>query len=38
VKNNTELYGGMVAVDSELGKGTQFTVTLPARSLMRLRT
>jgi len=38
VKNNTELYGGSVVVDSELGKGTQFTVTLPARSLMRLRT
>lgn len=37
VKNNTELYGGAVAVESELGKGTMFTLTLPARSLIRLR-
>lgn len=37
VKNNTELYGGTVAVESELGKGTMFTLTLPARSLIRLR-
>ncbi len=37
VKNNTELYGGTVAVESELGKGTTFTLTLPARTLVRLR-
>lgn len=37
VKHNTELYGGTVAVESALGKGTTFTVMLPARSLMRIR-
>lgn len=37
VKHNAEIYGGRVAVASELGKGTRFTVTLPARSLFRLR-
>ncbi|MBN8249439.1 MAG: hypothetical protein J0L84_18590 [Verrucomicrobia bacterium] len=37
VKHNTEMYGGSVAVESELGKGTQFTIRLPARSLMRIR-
>ncbi len=33
VKHNVELYGGTVAVDSELGKGAIFTVTLPAQVL-----
>jgi len=33
VKHNTELYGGTVRVDSALGKGTVFTVTLPAKAL-----
>lgn len=37
VKHNTELYGGSVSVESEVGKGTTFQVKLPARSLMRLR-
>jgi signal transduction histidine kinase len=37
VKHNAEIYGGRVVVTSELGKGTRFTVTLPARSLFRLR-
>ena len=37
VKHNTEIYGGNVLVESELGKGTTFTVRLPARALMRLR-
>lgn len=37
VKHNTEMYGGTVLVESELGKGTTFTVRLPARALMRLR-
>lgn len=37
VKHNTELYGGTVSVESEIGKGTTFTIKLPARALMRLR-
>lgn len=37
VKHNTEMYGGNVLVESELGKGAAFTVRLPARALMRLR-
>ena len=37
VKHNAELYGGRVKVESELGKGAAFTVTLPARTVMRLR-
>jgi len=36
VKHNVELYGGSVRVESELGKGTQFTIIFPARTLMRL--
>ena len=32
VKHNTELYGGSVRVESELGKGATFTVILPAKS------
>jgi signal transduction histidine kinase len=34
VKHNTELYGGTVRVESELGKGTKFTVIFPAKALM----
>jgi signal transduction histidine kinase len=37
VRNNTELYGGKVSVESELGKGTRFTLEFPARTLVRLR-
>jgi signal transduction histidine kinase len=37
VKHNAEIYGGKVAVESVLGQGTRFTVSLPARSLFRLR-
>ena len=33
VKHNAELYGGEVRVESELGKGAKFTVTLPAKTL-----
>jgi signal transduction histidine kinase len=33
VKHNVELYGGTVRVESELGKGAKFIVTLPAKSL-----
>jgi signal transduction histidine kinase len=36
VKHNTEIYGGAVNVQSELGKGTRFTLEFPARILMRL--
>jgi len=32
-KHNAELYGGDVRVDSALGKGAKFTVTLPAKAL-----
>jgi signal transduction histidine kinase len=37
VKHNTELYNGAVAVESELGKGTKFTVTLPAKAPMIIK-
>lgn len=33
VKHNVELYGGTVAVESALGKGAKFTVTLPAKAM-----
>jgi signal transduction histidine kinase len=36
VKHNVELYGGSVRLESELGKGAQFTIIFPARTLMRL--
>jgi signal transduction histidine kinase len=35
VKHNVELYGGSVRVESELGKGSQFTLSFPAKTLMR---
>jgi len=34
VKHNAELYGGVVRVESELGKGAKFTVIFPAKALM----
>ena len=37
VKHNTEIYGGSVHVESETGQGTQFTIVLPAQTVMRLR-
>jgi signal transduction histidine kinase len=37
VKHNTEIYGGTVHVESEVGKGTRFTIALPAQAVMRLR-
>jgi len=37
VKHNTELYNGAVAVESVVGVGTKFTVTLPAKSLMSVK-
>jgi signal transduction histidine kinase len=35
VKHNVELYGGRVRVESELGKGAKFTLTFPAKSLLK---
>jgi len=35
VKHNVELYGGHVRVESELGKGAEFTLTFPAKSLLK---
>jgi signal transduction histidine kinase len=35
VKHNAELYGGMVCLESELGKGAKFTVIFPAKALMK---
>jgi len=37
VKHNTEIYGGVVQVESELGKGTSFTVQLPTKTVMKLQ-
>jgi signal transduction histidine kinase len=37
VKHNTELYGGTVHVESELGKGTRFILQFPAKTAMKLR-
>ncbi len=34
VKHNTELYGGSVRADSELGKGARFIVSFSSRSLL----
>lgn len=38
VKHNTEMYGGTVRVQSQLGKGTRFVLEFPARILMKLPT
>ena len=35
VKQNTELYGGEIRVESELGKGTEFILTFPTRVLLQ---
>ena len=35
VKHNVELYGGSVRVKSELGKGTAFVLTFPAKTLIK---
>lgn len=37
VKHNTEMYGGQITVESELGKGARFILDFPARTLMKLR-
>jgi signal transduction histidine kinase len=36
VKHNVELYGGRIRVESVLGKGACFTLTFPAKTLMKL--
>ena len=36
VKHNVEIYGGTVTVESELGHGAAFVVTLPTRTFMKL--
>lgn len=37
VKHNTELYNGTVQVESEIGKGTTFIVSLPAKTVFNIR-
>jgi signal transduction histidine kinase len=37
VKHNTEIYGGTVTVESELGKGSTFIIKLPTRTFMKLQ-
>jgi signal transduction histidine kinase len=37
VKHNTELYNGTVQVESELGKGTLFTIRLPAKTIINIK-
>jgi signal transduction histidine kinase len=34
-RHNAELYGGDIRVESALGKGAKFTVTLPAKALLK---
>jgi len=36
VKHNAELYGGTVRLESVLGKGAEFIVTFPAKTLPKL--
>jgi len=35
VKQNVELYGGAIEVESELGQGAEFIITLPTRALQQ---
>ena len=37
VKHNTELYGGTVKIESELGKHTRFNLIFPGRTALRLQ-
>jgi signal transduction histidine kinase len=37
VKHNTELYNGTVRVESEAGKGTVFTIMLPAKTIINIK-
>lgn len=36
VRHNIDIYGGKVAVESELGKGTRFVLNFPTKTLMKL--
>ena len=38
VRHNTELYGGTVKIESELGKYTRFNLNFPGRTAIRLQT
>ena len=38
VRHNTELYGGTVKIESELGKYTRFNLLFPGRTAIRLQT
>lgn len=35
VRHNVDIYGGKVSVESELGKGAQFTLQFPSKTLMK---
>jgi signal transduction histidine kinase len=35
VKRNTEMYGGTIRLESDLGKGTAFTLKFPTKTFMR---
>jgi signal transduction histidine kinase len=37
VRHNTELYGGTVRVNSEVGRGSEFILTLPAKAIVNIR-
>lgn len=37
VKHNTELYNGTVQVESEVGRGTIFTILLPAKTIINIQ-
>lgn len=37
VRHNTELYGGTVRVNSEIGRGSEFILTFPAKAIVNIR-
>ncbi|HEV2320072.1 MAG TPA: HAMP domain-containing sensor histidine kinase [Verrucomicrobiae bacterium] len=37
VRHNTELYGGTVSVHSEIGRGSEFILTFPAKAIVKVR-